>query len=248
MIDDGRQQTLEEGEQTVLGIGGFNLYAHVSDTTTLTASVPDKVLEDGTVASDDIIREPLRYTISGVVSDIFVDAPPVDVTEEPEDDLIGEIADFYADKTQAELMRMAKIDGIYRIVKHEQAKDAFRATEGLQTKPIRQQFLDFIQSVYNGRQLISVEGINGVIDNMAITSLSLNRDNKSQVIRFEIDLKQVRMAVTKVVGIEEFYKAPSKPAKKQTAKRTDQGVQDVQGASEDNKKQARSLLGSLMGG
>ena len=34
MIDDGRQQTLEEGEQTVLGIGGFNLYAHVSDTTT----------------------------------------------------------------------------------------------------------------------------------------------------------------------------------------------------------------------
>ena len=108
--------------------------------------------------------------------------------------------------------------------------------------------MDFVQSVYNGRQLISVEGINGVIDNMAITSLSLNRDNKSQVIRFEIGLKQVRMAVTKVVGIEEFYKAPSKPAKKQTAKRTDQGVQDVQGASEDNKKQARSLLGSLMGG
>ena len=140
----GRQQTYEEGEQTVLGIGGFNLYAHVADTTTLTASVPDKVLEDGSVASDDIIREPLRYTISGVVSDIFVDAPPVDVTEEADDDLIGEIADFYADKTQAELMRMAKIDGIYRIVKHEQAKDAFRATEGLQTKSIRQQFLDFI--------------------------------------------------------------------------------------------------------
>ena len=119
-------------------------------------------------------------------------------------------------------MRMAKIDGIYRIVKHEQAKDAFRATEGLQTKPIRQQFLDFIQSVYNGRQLISVEGINGVIDNMAITSLSLNRDNKSQVIRFEIDLKQVRMAVTKVVGIEDFIRL-RRNRPKQTAERTDQG-------------------------
>lgn len=77
-ILDGLMQAQSSGKDTVkkVGIGGFSMFARVSDATEYPSQVPVDVLEDGSNASDDIINGPLTIKISGVVADIYVDAKP----------------------------------------------------------------------------------------------------------------------------------------------------------------------------
>ncbi|MCX0007971.1 hypothetical protein MP879_07185 [Escherichia coli] len=60
-ILDGLMQAQSSGKDTVkkVGIGGFSMFARVSDATEYPSQVPVDVLEDGSNASDDIINGPL---------------------------------------------------------------------------------------------------------------------------------------------------------------------------------------------
>jgi hypothetical protein len=236
-----------QGKERV-GIGGFTLFALVSDTATRTAQVPSKVLEDGRIASDHIINEPRRITISGVVSDVFVDPAPVTTPERSTlGDSIGDFATFFTDRLEEEALRMARIDELYREVQAERRRDLFSDTEGIETKPVRQQFLDFVQGIYRDKALISVDTVDGILDDMAITSTSLVRDNVTKSVSFNLELVQVLTVTTEAVGIEAFYKAPAKTPRQQVSPVVDGGAQDVKGAGESGADNARSLIDFLIG-
>lgn len=166
-IIDGLTQAQGSGKGTVqkVGIGGFSMFARVSDGTVYSAQVPVDVLEDGSSASDDIINQPIVITISGVVSDVYVDAKPnSSFSLMPDYSKYGEVIEYLPGKTQQQLQRIQEINdrAEQKILEAKRLADKGAELFGLVggdslggVKGIREQFLDFIEAVHYGKQLIA---------------------------------------------------------------------------------------------
>jgi len=249
----GRAQSLSGGTQeTEIGIGGFYLFARVSDSTRYLAQVPTNVLEDGSVATDHIINDPLELTISGEVSDVHVRSRPIEFLPPAIENTVGSISAFLPNRTQAQLSqiraigqsindRINQVDSLISIGRN--AFNAFSPTT--QPKALREQFVDFIESVYYGKQLISIEMPYRVHESMAITSVSIERDNQLETLRFEISAQKVELVELVYTDIGQFYKAPAPAVAGKTQGASDKGAQDMneQSAGRKEKSLASALLG-----
>ncbi len=252
---NGRNKALQGGADTEVGIGGFSLFAKVSDSSEYTSKVPTQVLEDGSVATDHIINNPLTMTISGEVSDQHIRlAPPLPITI-PSDSPVGQITGLLPNRTQAQL---SKIQGIGQSVMDAMdranrliniGRNAFGAFNPQATaKPLREQFIDFIEAVYYGKQLISVDAAYRTHEDMAITSLSVSRDNRFEVIRFEVSLQKVESVELVYTDIQQFYQAPAPATQASVAGEADQGAQEAtEEAAEAEGTRTRSLATAILG-
>jgi len=252
---NGRNKALQGGADTEVGIGGFTLFAKVKDATDYTAKVPTQVLEDGTVATDHIINKPLTMTISGEVSDLHIRlAPPLPITI-PSDSAVGQVTTLLPNRTQAQLNKiqsigqsvMDAVDRADRLINI--GRNAFNAFNPQATaKPLREQFIDFIEPVYYGKQLISVDAAYRTHEDMAITSLSVSRDNQFEVIRFELSLQKVESVELIYTNVEQFYQAPAPATQASVAGETNQGAQETTTeAAEAEGTRTRSLASSILG-
>ncbi|MEF6511331.1 hypothetical protein U9317_04115 [Escherichia coli] len=202
-ILDGLMQAQSSGKDTVkkVGIGGFSMFARVSDATEYPSQVPVDVLEDGSNASDDIINGPLTIKISGVVADIFVDAKPnSSFSLMPDYSKYGEMLEYIPAKTQQQLQKMNEIAdrAEQAILKAKRLADKGADLFGLVGNPstggakgIREQFLDFIEGVYYGKQLISVEVDYRTHENMALSGLTISTDNQTMETKFEASFTKI---------------------------------------------------------
>lgn len=252
---NGRNRALQGGSDVEVGIGGFSLFVRVSDSTDYTAQVPTQVLEDGSVATDHIINNPLTMTISGEVSDHHIRlAPPLPITI-PSDSAVGQITALLPNRTQAQLNKiqtigqsvMDAVDRADRLINI--GRNAFGAfNPQVASKPLREQFIDFIEAVYYGKQLISIDAAYRTHENMAITSLSVSRDNQFEVIRFEISVQKVESVELIYTDIQQFYQAPAPAAQSSVADETDQGAQEkTSEAAEAEESRTRSLASAILG-
>lgn len=252
---NGRNKALRGGADTEVGIGGFTLFAKVNDTTDYTAQVPTQVLEDGTVATDHIINNPLTMTISGEVSDHHIRlAPPLPITI-PSDSAVGQVVTLLPNRTQAQLNKiqsigqsvMDAVDRADRLINI--GRNAFNAfNPQATTKPLREQFIDFIEAVYYGKQLISVDAAYRTHEDMAITSLIVSRDNQFEVIRFELSLQKVESVELIYTNVQQFYQAPAPATQASVAGETNQGAQETTTeAAEAEGTRTRSLASAILG-
>lgn len=243
----GKKQALS-GEVEAVGIAGFKLFARVNETTTYKSIVPTQVLEDGTVVSDDIINEPVTIIITGTVGDIHIDLAELPERPAAEQGGVGAITAMLPSRTQAQLNKVRAINNSVTDAMNKVSnfisvgKSAFNLTSGGNTaKPLREQFLDFIEAVYYGNQLIDVEVAYRTFSSMAITSLTVRTDAKSAQTDFEITLQHVETRAAAYTDISEFYRAPSGGFGSSTAGASDKGAQNPK----DGKQ--KSVLSAVLG-
>ncbi|EBV7108629.1 hypothetical protein XT60_001996 [Salmonella enterica subsp. enterica serovar Oranienburg] len=236
-ILDGFTQAQSSGKDTVkkVGIGGFAMFARASDSTEYPSQVPVDVLEDGSNASDDIINGPLTIKISGVVADIYVDAKPnSSFSLMPDYSKYGEVLEFIPAKTQQQLQKMNEIADMaeQQILKAKRLLDKGSDLFGLVGNPVagsakgvREQFLDFIEAVYYGKQLISVEVDYRTHENMALSGLTISTDNQTMETKFEAVFTKISFTQLTTTPIEQYFKSPSVAAKSKTAGVANKGAQ-----------------------
>lgn len=251
----GRIKSLTGGNSVSgeVGIGGFTLFARVSDAASYSAQVPTQVLEDGSVATDHIINDPLVFTISGDVSDTHIRLAPPLTFGIPSDSAAGQVVALLPARTQSQLGKirsigesvMDAVDRADRLINiGRNVFDTFNPPAP--SKPLREQFVDFLESVYYGKQLITVDAAYRTHDNMAITSLTINRDNQAESIRFEVVVQKVDFVELIYTDIQQFYKAPAPAAQASVAGATEQGAQDKT-AEAAGESQTRSLASAIFG-
>lgn len=236
-ILDGLTKAQSSGKDTVknVGIGGFAMFARVSDSTQYPSQVPVDVLEDGSNAADDIINGPLTIKISGVVADVYADARPgSSFSLLPDYSRYGEVIEYIPAKTQQQLQKMNEIaDRVeQQILKAKRLADKGADLFGLVGNPttggakgIREQFLDFIEAIYYGKQLISVEVDYRTHENMALSGLTISTDNQTMETKFEANFTKVTFTQLTTAPVEKYFKSPSAAAKSKTAGVANKGVQ-----------------------
>lgn len=233
-----------------VGIGGFTLFARVSEGVTYATGVPVHVLEDGSSVMDHLCPQPLSISISGTVADILL-APAVEDIISKTSAKVGTISGFLPARTQSQIQAitdqaLAVRDTVDRI---GQLVDAGRNALDLfgdksKSTPIREQFVDAMEQIYYGRQLVDIEVAYRTHKNMAITSLSITRDNGREALDFTISAVQIRVAETEWSAVNDFFQAPAPAVKAQTARPKDIGATDAKNAPAEKQSALSALLGA----
>ena len=252
----GQNRALDSSTVQEIGIGGFTLFARVNDSTSYETQAPTSVVEDGSYLGDHLINAPIKLSISGNVSDVFVSAPVKSLSARRLP-TVGQVTAFIPGRTTSQAQRVNRIINTatdrYRQIDNaiKQGRNAFDLVGNKASgKPIREQFIDFIESVHYGKQLVSISMPYRLHDSMAITGVTITRDNQSNALTFSITAQKFRIAKTVFADISTFYRKPSPPVESQVASVSDKGVQSPEsgdGASAPGERKEKSVLSAILG-
>jgi hypothetical protein len=201
-LSDYLNRETQAPAQQEIGIGKFTSLVRIRETYRRTASAPSTPVEDGSVVNDHIILDPLTISIEGSVSDVHLRASPVLRAIRQAQAEIGNITSQYAPaRTQTQLTQISALandalDAARRIDALLDAGEQIGALFGNQdasSKTNRQYFIDYIEELYEGKQLISIDMPYRRLDNMVITSLTINYDNEIDASDFTLEAQKVRM-------------------------------------------------------
>lgn len=245
---EGQVKSLSSPIKTEIGIGSFTLFARVSDSSKYKATVPIYTLEDGSFASDHIINSPLEITISGEISDIHIKPAALATIQNRVTSQIGSITKYAPARTATQISRVNafanSIQDKYRAIDSaiEDGKQAytFFGNKANTAKGLREQFIDYIESVYYGKQLISIDMPFRTHSDMSIVDLTIERNNQDEVLRFSLKAQKVAFAKVAFTALSNIIKNPSDAVKNQLSNAKDKGSQ------QPKKEQSLiSFIGSL---
>jgi len=238
-------------EQEAVGIGGFTTAARVRERVSRSASVPVTFLEDGTHINDHIIRNPLTLSIEGNVSDTFVMPNPAIAALQAAQSQVGNITQYAPARTQAQVSRVSGLvndftNAMDRVDNFLESSNRVSSYLGLQDDTAKsniEKFIDTMESLQEGEQLISVDMPFRTYDKMYITSLEITRTSETNALDFTMELQQFRFADT--IFAEIAASNPSSATNGQTAGSKDKGVQE---GAEVTESLATSLKNLVFGG
>ena len=249
----GEAQALSSSSVEEIGIGGFTLFARVSDQTQYSTASPTSVVEDGSYIGDQLINAPIKLTISGDVADVFFNEPPKPRSESRLP-TVGKTTSFLPARTPSQIQRVAKIldsAGDRRREINEKISLGSNAGDYVGNKsggkPLREQFVDFIESIHYGKQLVKISMPYRTHDSMAINDVTITRDNQRQALTFTLTAQKFRIAKTLYSDVSRFYKNPAPSVKSQTGGTADKGVQSPKSGDGAGKKKEKSLLTAIIG-
>jgi len=233
-------------EQEAVGIGGFTTAARVSERVSRSASVPNTFLEDGSHINDHIIRNPLTLSIEGNVSDSFFMPSPAIAALQAAQAQAGSISQYAPARTQAQLSKVSGlandfINAVDKVDSFLESSNRVASYLGLQDDTAKnniEDFIDTMESLQEGQQLISIDMPFRTYDQMYITSLEITRTNQTNSLDFTMELQQFRFADTIFVEISAASN-PSSATNGQTEGAKDKGVQEGEEVTE-------SLLSSTL--
>lgn len=249
----GEAESLGSSSTQEVGIGGFTLFARVSDSTAYETQAPTSVVEDGSYIGDHLINGPIKVTINGDVADIFVAAKARSASEKRLP-TVGVVNSFRPGRTPSQQQIVAAIIDSFS----DRRRDIDELMSGGQAakqitgssatgKSYREQFIDFIESVHYGKQLVAVSTPYRMHDNMAITSVIVTRDNQRNALTFSLTAQKMRIAKTIFVNASQFYKKPAPAVKSQTAGTADKGAQTPASGNGAGAKKEKSVLSAVLG-
>jgi hypothetical protein len=244
-VTDFLNRQREGDPKDEIGIGGFTALARVRERYAYSSSVPNSPVEDGSFRNDHIILNPLILTIEGNVSDIYLRPSPLVRDAQRLLGEVGNVTQFLPARTQAQASRVAAVandaaDAIRRvnaIIRAGQQALRFFGNQDEAAKSNIEQFIDAMEALHLGKQLISIDMPFRRHDNMVITSLTVDRNNEEEALSFSITAQQFRFVQTIFVEVAR----PAAGTGGQTEAEVAKGVQE--GAPAE-----RSLLASLFGG
>jgi hypothetical protein len=215
-----------------VGIGEFTAYVSIDESTEYEADIPTETLEDRTSATTDIIIKPLTVKISGEVGDIVVNPDPVTSLQNRVNSELGKVSTYLPAKTQSQISKAASLandaqDAIRRIDEAiavgKSAANFFGNKK--KTDPPGKQFIDEMERLFYGKQLVQVSVPYKTHSLMAISSMSIQRDNQRGAIAFSIQFKQIVTSQTALADIQKYFKKPAPAAQGKTAPTIDKGPQ-----------------------
>ena len=244
-VMDYLNRVRQETPKQEIGIGGFTALVRVRERYTLEADAPDTPVEDGSFVNDHIIRKPVRISIEGDVSDVHLRGQPIlrDIRQLQAE--IGNVTSQYAPaRTQAQLSRVSALanDALDAVRRVDALLDAGEQIGSLfgnqdaQAKPLREQFIDHMEALHNGKQLISIDMPYRRLDAMVITSLTFAYDNETEVTTFTLEAKKLQFAALEFAQI----RRPARGLGGQTSSQVDNGPQE-------GDRVERSLITNIFG-
>lgn len=252
-LKEGEAQSLSSSSLEEIGIGGFMMFARVSDQTQYSTASPTSVVEDGSYIGDHLINAPIRITINGDVADVFYNAPPRSRSESRLP-TVGKTTSFLPKRTPSQLQWVAKVINSAADRRREiDEKISLGSKPGdfvgnkSGGKPLREQFIDFIEAIHYGKQLVSISMPYRTHDSMAINEVTVTRDNQRQALSFTLTAQKFRIAKTIYSDVSRFYKKPAPSVKSQTGATADKGVQSPKSGDGAGKKKEKSLLSAVIG-
>jgi hypothetical protein len=249
----GEDQALSSSSLEEVGIGGFTLFARVSDQTQYSTASPTSVVEDGSYIGDHLINAPIKISINGDVADVFFNAPSKSASDSRLP-TVGKTTSFLPERTPSQQQRVAKVTdsaddrrrGINEEISLGTNSGDFTGNKS-GSKPIREQFIDFIESIHYGKQLVTISMPYRTHDSMAINDVTITRDNQRQALTFTLTAQKFRIAKTIFSDVSRFYKKPAPSMKSQTGGTADKGVQSPTSGDGAGKKKEKSLLSAVIG-
>lgn len=249
----GESRALSSSSLEEVGIGGFTLFARVSDQTQYSTASPTSVVEDGSYIGDHLINAPIKITINGDVADVFFN-PPVRSASDSRLPTVGATTSFMPQRTPSQEQRAGQVTdsaGDRRRDINEQISLGTNSGDFIGnksgSKPIREQFIDFIESLHYGKQLTTISMPYRIHDSMAINDVTITRDNQRQALTFSLTAQKFRIAKTVFSDVSRFYKKPAPSVKSQTGKTADKGVQSPKSGDGAGAKKEKSLLSAVLG-
>ncbi len=211
-----------------IGIGGFKLFAKTRETTNYVSQAPTTYLEDGSFASDHIVLEPLTIEIEGSVSDNYI--KPIESsrlidrrTEAIVQTKLSRLPELSSQKNK----KIALVENLQS--QYEKADRQIQNPLGLvgdtTNDNLRERFIEAMEKLYYGKQLVSIDTEFRKFDSMRITNLSITKDNQNTAISFSISAQKVRIAKTQTVSIEKVFANPSAGLNGQGEDKSDKGAQ-----------------------
>ena len=253
----GQNTALQSPETQEVGIGGFSLFARVSDSTAYETQAPTSTVEDGSYIGDHLINGPIKLNISGDVSDIFLN-PPASSQSAARLPTVGVVTGLAPARTVSQAQRVARIINTasdrYRLI-NDSIKNGRNAYDfaGNKTgaKPLREQFIDFIESIHYGRQLITISMPYRTHESMAVTSVTITRDNQRKALSFTLTAQKFRIEKTVFTNLSGLYKKPAPAVASQTAGISDKGVQSPESGTGTGEaapgRKEKSVLSAILG-
>ena len=223
-----------------IGIGGFKLFAKTKETTNYVSQAPTTYLEDGSFASDHIVLEPLTIEIEGSVSDNYI--KPIErsrlIDRRTEAIIQTQLTRLPELRSQInkKIALVENLQSQYEKVER-QIENPLGLLGDLDTENLRERFIEAMEKLYYGKQLISIDTEFRKFDSMRITNLSITKDNQNTAISFSISAQKVRIAKTQTVQIEKAFANPSAGLNGQGEDESDKGTQQGE----------RSLLSATFG-
>jgi hypothetical protein len=253
----GQNVALDSPEVQELGIGGFYLFARVSDSTAYDTQAPTSTVEDGSYIGDHLVNEPIKLKISGDVADVFLNPPPrsQSASRLP---TVGVVKALVPGRTVSQAQRVARIVNTasdrYRQI-DENIKNGGNAYDfaGNKTgaKPLREQFIDFIESIHYSKQLVTISMPFRTHESMAVTSVTITRDNQRKALSFTLAAQKFRIAKTVFTNLSGFYKKPAPAVASQTGGVSDKGVQSPESGTGTGEaapgRKEKSVLSAILG-
>jgi hypothetical protein len=220
-------------EQEAVGIGGFTTAARVRERVSRSASVPVTFLEDGSHINDHIIRNPLTLSIEGNVSDAFFMPNPAIAALQAAQEQVGNITQYAPARTQAQVSRVSgltndftnAIDKVDSFIESSSRVASYLGLQDDTAKSNIENFIDTMESLQEGEQLISIDMPFRTYEQMYITSLEITRTNQTNSLDFTMELQQFRFADTIFTEITPAAN-PSAVTNGQTEGSKDKGVQE----------------------
>jgi hypothetical protein len=195
--------------------------------------VPTTFLEDGSHINDHIIRNPLTLSIEGNVSDAFFMPNPAIAALQAAQEQVGNITQYAPARTQAQVSRVSgltndftnAIDKVDSFIESSSRVASYLGLQDDTAKSNIENFIDTMESLQEGEQLISIDMPFRTYEQMYITSLEITRTNQTNSLDFTMELQQFRFADTIFTEITPAAN-PSAATNGQTEGSKDKGVQE----------------------
>ena len=193
-----------------IGIGGFSLFARVSDRLTLSAENPTTYVEDGSPLNDQRIRKPELLTIRGSIGDVYR-APSTSIDRVQNiDNNLAQITQYVPRLTGTQAIQFSRIasNAISRIEKIgdliSAGTQANKLLGNLDTlsKSLGEQFIDAMENIHYSNQLISIQMPYRIYDSMSIKTIVIDGSNTKRGIDFTIEAERFRVADLNFVAVE----------------------------------------------
>lgn len=231
---NSQTKTLQQNPVSAVGIGGFELFARVAESTKFSASAPTSVLEDGSFTGDDIIIAPFTVTITGEVSDIYIKGADnlFNLIPPAVPEALGAVSAYLPNWTNGQL---SKITGLISDVDNRinQIDSAIAAGQkavnliGNESigKSIQDKFLDKMETMFSAGQPIEIEMYGRIRKDMAIINLDISRDNQENAYKFSMTAQQLRFNELIYSEISDKFPNPSPATKEQIEAPANKGAQ-----------------------
>lgn len=202
-----------------VGIGGYTAFAVVNEGVTLSASVPNSYVEDGSVLNDHITNDPETLSIEGVVGDVYQSNSVILSLITPLSSTLGNINSYLPRFTPFQSQVTAGLNNsvsgalgnINNVLSAGTPINSIVGNLDATSKILQQRFIDAMENIYYGKQIIPIDINSRRYQSMVITLLQFNRSNTDTGITFKIEAQRFRTATTNYVAVEKVARADKNP-------------------------------------